>query len=44
LPNFIRNLNMNISTLKENLVKEDVVNLYKANKWSAVDKPERLFN
>ena len=34
---------MNISTLKNNLVKEDVVNLYKANKWSAVDKPERLY-
>ena len=34
---------MNISTLKENLVKKDVVNLYKANKWSAVHKPERLY-
>jgi len=34
---------MNISRLKKNLVKEDVVNLYKANKWSAVDKPERLY-
>ena len=34
---------MNISKSKEKLTQKQVVTLYKANKWSAADKPEKLF-
>jgi len=34
---------MNISKSKEKLTQKQVITLYKANKWSAADKPEKLF-